>query len=175
MKSEPIKLGYALIFIGILILVIKLNSENVKNSSDVLFVKGHFLDYTFRNGFRGSYDYTFKVKEFGNPFQIKADFAGIFQSEEFKKLGKDEELTFAIFRDNKPYLNVKDCKIFVYSIKSQETVFLDLERTIDINNSKTIYYIITLVILLGLIIIIYTYWQKQKKRWGKRIKLLKFL
>lgn len=173
MKFEPIKLGTFLLLLGAFVFYLKYTDVPIKNSNDLYFTKGHLSSHRFVRGYRGSLDYSIKLEEFTNSFQIKADFVGVFQTEAFEKLKEGEELTFAIYKKKAECLNNTTDNIGIYSLESSKIVFLATDSALKIHNSNGIYYLVACITFTGLVLVIYGYSKRRKKRWTGRIKPLK--
>ena len=162
MKVKFIELGYCLVFTSILVFFISYNRPEIESEADLYVFKGQLLDYKF-NSIR-TYDYTFRLKEYTNSFQIIADFAGVFEGEAFGKLQQGEALTLAIAKNEAGYLNTTDCKLYVYSIKNAQTAFLDSEIALEKYNSKLLYYLLIALMLGGFWLLQFGYKERKNRR-----------
>jgi hypothetical protein len=174
-KFEPLKLGCFCLLLSAFVFYLKYTDTDVviKSPNDLCLTKGHLLSYHFVRGYRGAYDYTFRLKEYANPFQIKADFSDIFQEEAFKTLQEGEELTVGIYKNESGCLNDTTKNVRIYALENSKTVFLPTDAALKIQNSNNIYYVLAAITFMGLALIRYDYLEKKRKKWTRRIKYMK--
>jgi hypothetical protein len=161
-KGKLVFGGYVLCIAGLILLYIRFNQPKPKGDTDFKFVSGQFESYSFRDGSRGYHNYTFRLKNFINSFKIKADFLDFFYASNFKQLNEGDSLTVGISNTDINKLNSTSDYLFVYSIKSNTSTFLDSKDTIAFQNSNHDYYYFGGLLLLGLTFLYFGYKSKIK-------------
>ena len=89
-------LGYTFFFIAAFLLYLDLTKPVINSKNDLLFISGPITDFYFFDGSRGIHNYTLRLKNFKNTFQIEADFLRLFKSDEFRTIRAGQEVTIAI-------------------------------------------------------------------------------
>jgi hypothetical protein len=164
-KSKLTFAGIIFISSAIAITWIELAKPKIERSEDLYFIKGHFRDYDFDNHGGRYTNYTFRLKKFSNSFKIKADFLGGFEKSKFVNLQYGDDLTISIAPKDIHNLNTNNSYFFVFSIASDQAIFLDTEYTIKKHNSNFIYYAAISFLLVGLISLYYGLkWQQSRRR-----------
>jgi hypothetical protein len=138
-----------------------LTREKIKSKDDLTEVQGNFLDYSFKDntGYkRLGHQYYIWIEGYQNPFQIKADYLGIFKGVEFittVRRGDKVQFTIPKFEANK--LN-SDENVFVTSIKVKRSTYLSMDKTLEIENeilsSYADYFLAGGFFLVGLVVYI---------------------
>jgi len=134
--------GYFGLLCGIVALIYfsyqGLAREKIKSKDDLTDVQGNFLNYSFRDntGYKSQgHQYYIWIDGYQNPFQIKADYLGIFKGIEFittVRRGDNVQFTIPKFQANK--LN-SDEHVFVTSIKVKRSTYLSMDKTLEIEKA----------------------------------------
>ena len=152
--------GFGLCIAGIALLSIKFSRPTVKDKSQLKFISGQFDSYKFTDGTKGYHNYVFWLKEYSNSFQINADFLSLFYSNDFKMLNYHDSITISIAKEDINKLNKSN--LFIFSILSPKSTYLDLANVIKKYNRKTDYYFFVGLFALGLSFIYFGYKSKKE-------------
>jgi hypothetical protein len=147
-RRKKIFLGYFLLLVGFFIVFQKISTPFIK-SENLFFIKGQFENLHIYNGPRGYHDYSFKIKNYTNSFQIAADFLDIFDKINFATLDSTDEIILSIDKRDSSKLNIYEQQIQVYSLANDNETFLDSNQAIKKANSPEEYYIAGSIIILG--------------------------
>jgi len=133
-------------------LYLDFSKPTIKSKSDLTFISGSFVNYSWISYTRGS-SLIFKLENYTNKFKIKADFFPLLKTEEFKSIPYGKNINISIPKGFEKYLNTNKDPFFVYSISSDQETYLDFNDTIKKHNSPLFSIVSSIFILLGSIFI----------------------
>jgi hypothetical protein len=120
-----------------------LTREKIESKDDLTEVQGKFLNYSFKDdvGYkRQGHQYYIWIDNYRNPFQVKADYLGIFKGAEFLKTvkqGDNIKFTIPKFQINKLNTNKS---VFVTSVTVKRSTYLSKEETFEIEKGVATLY-----------------------------------
>lgn len=160
--------GILFILSGVLFFYLHSDRPIIKGKDDLQFLSGSFEYYKWEKAGSGSRA-TFKLSNFPIRFRIIADFYPIFEFDSFKTIERGEQLTVAVQKSDLPFLNRNVGEIRVYSLNSENKNYLDINKAIKKHNSPLLYYMGTIFILVGIIIIYYSNKSIKKRKTAHNI------
>jgi hypothetical protein len=102
---------------------------------DFIEISGPLCWYSFQNETKGVKNYLIKICNHRATFQIKADFVSSFNKEKFEAEFKDgDTLYFSVLKNNSKNFEEEDY-VFVYEIRTNQSNYLSLQDTIEMDRS----------------------------------------
>lgn len=126
---------------------------SIHSKDDLECVKGKYSrhSFTYSSLRGGGYRYYVWLKNYSNPFKIKADFIDHSLKRKFEgSIRFGDELIIDIQKGKKPKLNSNE-NIFIYSMRSNEVVYIDSKDTLAKHNSPFLLFISIGFILFGVL------------------------
>jgi len=158
-----IKYRVALIFafVGFITLNTDLNKPTIKSRDNLKMLSGTFTysSFTIEQGHRNQlYKYYFWLEEFGNAFQIKADFKGLFNETEFKrKIKKGDLINLTIANELTKKLDNPEEFLFIMSLNSPKGSYLSLNDTLKKEEGNSGYFISIIFLILAILAFFFIY------------------
>lgn len=123
--------AYGCIGAGLFFIYMHINRAKLDSQDNIYEVKGTLKEYSFKRvkGYRAtSKEYYLWLDNYPCKFQIKADFLSIFQQYKFEHdMKTGSHLNFLIEKEDQNRLTNRECRVFVYSVINQKSVFLDFD------------------------------------------------
>ncbi|RYY99235.1 MAG: hypothetical protein EOO11_05645 [Chitinophagaceae bacterium] len=132
---------------GLAFMSIKVSGPSIHHTRDLCYVEGTFDGYSKEKVGRGT-SLTFTVAEYPATFKIKADFFGILDDPRFDDLDIGHPVEVGIARRDSSSLGSPET-LFIYSLKSGDSVVLDAQQAIAKHNSRLIWVASSVFILAG--------------------------
>ena len=127
----------------------------MKSAHDLSVINGQLLSYSFHDGQRGWHNYLVQLAEYPTAFKIPADFLDCFQKSTFQSDMKSGDMLWvSVPKECEKSLN-SDGRLFVFSIRTTSTTYLDERDTIKEYNSDFPLMMSVLFFLIGAALIMW--------------------
>ena len=162
-RERLLPAGVMSLLVAPVLLFLHINREKIRTEDDFHFISGPFAEYRWTSyGGKGGSNLTFRLQNYSNRFQIKADFYSILRQQEFKAIPYDEVITVGILKTSSHDLNTLVSPIPVYSVTSGSFTYLDPDAAISKHNSSFMFYAAGFFLILGCTFI-YLGWKAKVK------------
>ncbi|RZJ75097.1 MAG: hypothetical protein EOO45_06640 [Flavobacterium sp.] len=159
--NNALVLGYkylpAIIIIcfGCLFLIKEMTSFTIKNTDDLIFLKGEVENYSFKIKRQSrrttkSYDFNITLKDYPCEFKINADFINYFLKRDFEiNVKPGDSITLAIPKAEE-HLTGNHERLMVMGISEGNQTYLNPSITVMEENSNTRIYLGILSLVIGI-------------------------
>ncbi len=130
---------------------ISYNNQQVRSEKDLYMLTDRFRDYNWSDNGNGS-KLTFKLLSYKEKFQISPAFLPGLNKEAFISINLGDTVTIGIPAYAQQFLNTRQKRIPVYSIRVNNKTYLDAGYTIKKKNSNALMIAGSLVLLAGLVV-----------------------
>jgi hypothetical protein len=132
-KDRKLFVSTILILVGLFFCGFYLFRDKVRTKSDLIEINAKLRHFSFqRYGIRNDhYSYYLYFAEYGNRFQIIADFISFFNKDYFEKTVKNGD-SLRIYISSYNFNNIRNqTKVKLFGIYGRETTYLDCQDSID--------------------------------------------
>ena len=173
---KGIVLSCVILLAGLFIVGQFLLKDKVKSKNDLIEIKAALHDYSFKvekvdntsRALRSSsylkYEYYLYLNGFGNDFQIIADFLDNFNRDIFEEEVHNGDVITVLISKN-DFKNIdKDRKARIFGVSNNKITFLDYDLSIQKYNEDTLIYFGLVFILLGILLMYFSFMQLHKHK-----------
>lgn len=106
--------------------------DKVRSENDLQYIEGSVVEYSFKQGFRGSKIYYIWLENYGCTFQIPADYLHLFDEFNFRRIvNVGSKVVLFIRKSELKYLK-RNKDIFVFHVNDPIYTYLSQKDTIEI-------------------------------------------
>lgn len=147
-RQKAVFAGLLMLATAVFMGVHEFTKPKIKTFSDLSTTHGQLASYSFQDGVRGRHFYQIQLTNYPSHFQIPADFIDSFSKDRFQAdIKTGDSLWLSLSKEEIGKLTA-DEQIFVFSVRSTTTAYLDEQNTIRIYNGRFV-LVMTAVFSLG--------------------------